>query len=454
MVDTLRLMSRAVWFIYGILVAWLVMMPWAYAETVSATPTAMTPYNWLGSTGGQYASAAAFCANVSSGTGTVTAGSDAYHVTCHTEAAGGYTWSAYQRGYCSATPGTIVVMQGGTPCFSCPSSAWTLNGSVCTYGGPDCAAKKGTSAGSGYYAGGTSASVRPPFIPLACADGCEVVFGGYWPGGKDAGGQFYAKGSFTFDGFVCSPGAPGVPSVNGAPPVACPAGQCPGTVNGVAVCVSCSSSGTPQVSSSGKTTTDSSGITTSETTTSTAGADGTVSTESTSASGAQGTGVTSGARSDSKTTEDAPSFCAENPTSAVCQTNSASGGVDCSSPPVSEGDAIAGAILVQTWKTRCALDPQPTALSQMGDQVIAGNDPVSSTVPKPANGVTTDLGAVITQAKGSRVLTESCVPSFSIPFRGSSVSVDMSGFCSSLQIAGNVLVALAALAAVGIVGRG
>ncbi|XYI32384.1 hypothetical protein MNJPNG_09500 [Cupriavidus oxalaticus] len=86
--------------------------------------------------------------------------------------------------------------------------------------------------------------------------------------------------------------------------------------------------------------------------------------------------------SKTETTEDQGSYCQKNPTAQVCKESegAASGGADCTAPPSCSGDAIQCMMVNQQWRTRCDSN-QPSSLSDLGNQILAGNDPAKN----PAN---------------------------------------------------------------------
>lgn len=119
-----------------------------------------------------------------------------------------------------STPGPVACTLVGSSkyIYSCPSGQnWTLSGATCTR--PDCAAGEVRDANgvcqsvacpagqfsSGYYQGSAPA--------YACAsNGCGVSFTGTYPAGRDAAGNLYAQGSYSYTGGnqgSCTPGQNG-----------------------------------------------------------------------------------------------------------------------------------------------------------------------------------------------------------------------------------------------------
>ena len=150
-------------------------------------------------------------------------------------------------------------------------------------------------------------------------------------------------------------------------------------------------------------------------------------------------------------------FCTANPTAAMCKItpdSSASASAICSTPPACTGDAIQCAILKQSWDVQCAVTYTADPTSALGAAVLAGTDPLASTLPTTANGSTVAVDSAFASAMGSRILTPSCLASPSFTVMGRSFSIDFTGVCNSLGIAGNIFVALCLLGSIKIIGRG
>lgn len=168
-----------------------------------------------------------------------------------------YTWASSS---CSASSGAL---SGVSPVQSCPSSAnmvflaatgndqavcrfptscdppniRQIDGS-CVAPPPTCEDKKGQQAGGGSYLMGNTPTT--PFPNTACVSGCAVNFSGNVPGAQQLVSgkyQYYAVGTYDFNGFECSAGEGGMPSPSPLPPPSCGAGQVMGQVNGKTVCV-------------------------------------------------------------------------------------------------------------------------------------------------------------------------------------------------------------------------
>lgn len=80
------------------------------------------------------------------------------------------------------------------------------------------------------------------------------------------------------------------------------------------------------------------------------------------------------------TTEPKDSFCATNPNDKVCKgtdQSQASGGDDCTSPPVCNGDAVQCMMVKQEYGTRCD-NQKANPQSALAGNILAGNDTVSN----------------------------------------------------------------------------
>lgn len=197
----------------------------------------------------------------------------------------------------------------------------------------------------------------------------------------DGTAQQCIQGPFTTNGYACN----GVdPNMNGDGN--CKAGKVPGTVNGVAVCVTPGSTSTTTSSTGGTSTTTTgssggspttTGSTSGSTTDSTCIGGSCTSTTKTTITNPDGsTSVTTTSK-----TEPQASFCKDNPASALCTQSSVSA-TACGAPDVCTGDAIQCAINAQSKATTCALTTAPTnspelskyaseAVKDQGDQTGA-----------------------------------------------------------------------------------
>jgi hypothetical protein len=88
-------------------------------------------------------------------------------------------------------------------------------------------------------------------------------------------------------------------------------------------------------------------------------------------------------------------LCSNHPDLNVCKNAQVQGGncAGASDDTSCTGDAIACATLRQQRMEWCA-NSQVTPLSTLGNQLLAGSDPMASTLPTPANGQTVAVGAL------------------------------------------------------------
>lgn len=282
-------------------------------------------------------------------------------------------------------------------------------------------------------------------------------------------GSEYAVGPWYSLGMSCDPNA----AANGGDPYAppptapsCPIGQCPGTVNGNSICVTCSSVTTSSLT----TNQNSSGATTGGTHTSTTvNSDGTTQTTTTTytgGGGGSGTSVTSPTNSGSTTTSgtvntSTQSFCQQNPTASICAAqqslcqsnpnipackyNTASGGCGTFT---CDGDPAICAIARAAHDQRCqlvdgtGLDGSAKALYDQAKAAPAG--------PAASGTVSMSFPSIISQ---SDLLGGSCPTDTTFSIAGSSMSIPFSQLCGPLQMLGSLMVGLSMLAAAFIVFR-
>lgn len=283
-------------------------------------------------------------------------------------------------------------------------------------------------------------------MPNGCAAAVFYVGGGVSPSGSPT---CYISATYGGDAPGTSPNSP--PQLSNNPtPQPCGAGQCYGTVNGQSMCVTCGSINTPNPTTTTSSTTNSDGSVT--TTTKVCDPDGTCTTSSTTTIN----GVTVGSPITTKTTGpgtgtnpgDTPpsSFCTDNPSSPLCKTSSISGsctGFTC------DGDAVQCAIASQQYKLVCDFE-KTSDMSDLGNQVVAGNDPLAASNPTaPANVIQHDLSTSIDQ---SRFLSSSGMADKTISVAGKSFVIPFSKANPVLDIMGAIVVTFSLLAAVRIVG--
>lgn len=154
----------------------------------------------------------------------------------------------------------------------------------------------------------------------------------------------------------------------------CKKTECPGQVNGVNVCVPCTSLSSDTGNDSGSTTekTDGSKVTTESKSTTTCEGDKCTTTTTTTNTTTNSDGSEGGTetKTDSKT-ESKETFCKENPTFAGCVPSGFSTST-CDVAPTCTGDAIQCAIAAQQHKSYCDLMATPTPISELGTNSANG----------------------------------------------------------------------------------
>ncbi|MDB6020237.1 MAG: hypothetical protein JWQ04_94 [Pedosphaera sp.] len=371
---------------------------------------------------------------------------------------------------------------------ACPSGqVW--NGSACAPG-PACDAGKPPfwiqfpskaaydSAASGASAGG------------ACVQGCKALRTG--PGGQNPSIGLWEL-QVGLSGDSCTPSAsPPTPTV----PANCPAGQAPGTVNGVSTCAPPSTSvntgsttttnsttsngtgastgtggtgagtgtgtgtgtgadpgaagsengggGAPNTqTTTGKTTTCTGGLCTTTTVTTTAPIIGGVA-----SSGAGVTSTTTG-------TGTQADYCAANPKAFGCEDKSITGGGDCSVPITQcDGDAIACAIAREQLREYCTYNPPNNSLAQEGQKIVDGTQALPDDPRLPGNIPNVDISADGGIDMSDAIGGGGCPADPQIAVMGRSFAIPFSSLCGSLSFLGNVAVFAALLLAARIVMEG
>ncbi len=312
-----------------------------------------------------------------------------------TEEAACYTYAAYRRGsqvniispYCyfrvpssSVDGGTIPVSATWQIAFLCPDKSNPINGK-CSDPDP-CQDKAGESVqGEELRIGVTGPKV--PFPSDFCYNTCQVV----GPPGNYADVYGSLNGKWTasifgdrlktrlYTGASCKETSD--TSVD-KPPEAkittCKKTECPVQVNGVNVCVPCTSVSSDTGNDSGSTTekTDGSKVTTESKSTTTCEGDKCTTTTTTTNTTTNSDGSDGGTetKTDSKT-ESKETFCKENPTFAGCVPSGFSAST-CDVAPTCTGDAIQCAIVSQQQRSYCDLMATPTPISELGTNAANG----------------------------------------------------------------------------------
>lgn len=267
------------------------------------------------------------------------------------------------------------------------------------------------------------------------------------PAGSGSAGTDEAEN--TADKSTTSPPLPANASGN------CPAGsvQAGYDSSGITICVgtgtspggdgtSSSKDARPSTTTTSKST-DAAGNVTETTTTTTKNSDGSTTTTTTAATtGADGSKSVTGSSSTGKAADgnqgvpdpDPSDFCTQHPDLSVCKNSSVTGtcgAIACT------GDAIQCATLQQAAAMRCAKDDDDKALKAtaaytLGQNVLNGADPLSSTLPTRANATAVSVPAM---DSSGWLGGGSCFPDKTFSVQGRSFTISFSQAC-------NVLVAL------------
>lgn len=392
---------------------------------------------------------------------------------CYAFATGtdGYGW-VYTNG--TRCPANSVLIPGTETC-SC-NTGWveSEDKKSCVAPPPKCTAGKvvqGTTAESIWGNGAASG--------VFCVDGCQV-YGTDRMKGPD--GRWWVYGPFTESGGECEPPpSDDPPPPDTEPPNICKKGQCPGTVNGVEICVPCAetsdeppkpkppASGPPPAQPPGgqnntnTTTTPNPGGGTTTTTTSSNSSTNctgdkctttTTTTTTTTVKGPNGE-VTSGPTSTTSTkTEDKPrsTFCAENPKSWMCTGPEASSyGGSCGGGFQCKGDAIQCAIAREQAVRNCKMfEPQGTqeensyaSAKGQSETNVTGTNPNNASIDVGSFGNTSPFPS-----------SGSGVQDLSVTIMGRSVVLEFSKINQALEWMGSLILVMAWIAAYKIVTGG
>lgn len=145
--------------------------------------------------------------------------------------------------------------------------------------------------------------------------------------------------------------------------------------------------------------------------------------------------------------EDAPQpdFCKANPNLTICKTSSVAG--KCATVTCT-GDAIQCSTLQQAAAMRCAADDERSDLKAssahaLGAAVMAGNDPLGASLPKPGNAVT--IGVPTSLTTTGWLGGGSCFADKSVSVMGKTVTLPFSKACEYLVVFRYALMVMASL---------
>ncbi len=346
-----------------------------------------------------------------------------------------FTWLAILARAGSSCPGNSTAVNGSCSCSSgfVPDSSGTSCISSAAYCGGVAGGLSGT-----YYA---SSSTSP--TQNFCSGGCVIESG---LSGTDSSGTYFT-GPFSSTGATCSGSSAG-----GAPsPTPLNPGNCPGTVNGVAVpggvpCGSTTSgsstSTTPGPSSSESAPAGASNGTSSSSQTTCSGGNCTTTTSTTTTTGVGSAGGGTSTTGSSSTTQSQASFCQANPLDPQCAGESSFGGT-CSAGFSCKGDAVACATAQVEYQSTCLFNASPSSAttatygslkSQDGKTAqgaFTSNMTVASVLPAPPSAVCAVQDVVIPFGLG--------------PFATSLVVPLGTDLCPNLSLIRTVIVAFGSL---------
>lgn len=292
-----------------------------------------------------------------------------------------------------------------------------------------------------------------------CIGQCSWSAGGVVPS-VCANGKCYYYGPFTSNGVACTgDGGGGIPpeEPDEAPPgdAQCVAkGQCPATVNGVKVCVPCSSKEgtTSESGSSSGSGTDSSGNPTGETGSTNTTKETTANCTNGSCSTTTTTTVTNpdGSTTTTTETESKPQadFCKANPGHIVCKgEDEGTFGGSCASDFQCSGDAVQCAQAREVAKLRCVFDVSPddplvvAGGLAMNDQLTPAGHPGA-----PGSGISVNVMDKIEEAPvfGS---SGNCISDRTFSVIGMSLTLPFASMCPYFNMIGNVFLSCCYLVA-------
>ncbi len=261
----------------------------------------------------------------------------------------------------------------------CPSNSTAVAGSSCSCNsgfvpgpGGTCAPASNVCPSVAAGAGGTYYSSQAGAGLSMCSGNCTLTSG---LSGSDSSGTYFS-GPFSWSGGTCS-GATSPASQQLLP------GNCPGTVNGVAVpggvpcgttTSSSSSSSSPGPSSSGPAAPDASNGSSTSSTTQCSGGNCTTTTTTSTTTGVGSAGGGTTVTGTSSTTQSQPSFCQANPADPQCTAEKSSFGGDCASDFSCKGDAVACATAKIEYESTCVFNAAPSAATAAKYAALTAQD--------------------------------------------------------------------------------
>jgi hypothetical protein len=423
-------MRSALWFWVGILIAFVLQVPFAFADDYPASSGGTTyTLNGLESQG-TFGTSSAACDGWYSWMFAQHGGAYPTRVdTCtSTQVCGSKEFTA---GTWSSMGCTAINSSGGG--YTCPYGG-TLSGTTCV-GAPACSLYyTRNSSGECIAPSCTAGDSRSGYIS-ASASPTTVVFNGCEAELVNANNQCSVDGVQKICGtwqLTGETGVSGQPVANsgsggggGTAPSACPAGQVLQTIGGSQFCGPATADA-PATTIDTQQTTNADGTTQTKVTTTTCNGTGCTSTTTTTDRDASGdvTGTSTSTDSVANKANEVQKFCNENPQSSICKISSwagACGAFTC------DGDAVQCAIAREVHQRNCELDaaaaPTTGTVGEAKDALAGVPDPTGSAFRNPTPNAlpgmfdTTDLMAA------------SCPAAHSITVLGAELSISVQPVC-------------------------
>jgi hypothetical protein len=436
------------------------------AHASGQVPMGGQTYEYQIGSNGYFPSAAAACADQAARLTANSTTSNYSVVACDPNVAAGASFRPTSRA--TGSQGSLLYFNISRRAVAgqCPSGSTQLNSTTCVCTDPlvakdgqcvpPCEGTVGKPFASGDYSvmvqGGGSAPAQ------ACSGGCSFTLPEY-----EFSMKYGDKQEFIFDaskskgnGMTCTPSSSGPDPKPEPKPDPLPPGQCPGTVNGVAVIVPCDSTSTPgpKTSNPAPTTTPppSGGGdpangppgTKNEDTKTTCAGDKCTTTTTTTTTNPDGSTTTE----TENTTEPRDDYCQKNPASLQCEDKKSAWGGSCGAFTCG-GDAVQCAIAQEQHRRNCELFEASDASARGISAAAAGDRPGDH----PRNGMqSVSIGTGFDQ---TNLLSGSCPGDQTVSIgSGRSVVLPWSKLCEPAAMLGNVLVGITALACLGIVFKG
>jgi hypothetical protein len=124
-------------------------------------------------------------------------------------------------------------------------------------------------------------------------------------------------------------------------------------------------------------------------------------------------------------------------------------GGSCEANFTCDGDAIFCAIALEQHRRDCTLFEDETPLSELGNQVVSGEDPLEESLPKPDDPEVVELP----QLDDTEIFAASCIADIETSVLGQPIHIDTDQFCEVAAMLGNIMVMGCAIIAAFIIGR-